>query len=1029
MATLLKNVLICYTTAPNRIFLNQFNNTALMARTVNKILCLILLIGFSFNAVSAGIVITKSNGARFTGADGIEFVGLDGMRFTGADGLFGATVNGMRFTGADGTRFTGADGTRFTGADGTTFIGANAMRFTGADSMRFTGVDGMRFTGADGFRFTGADGQTYFVDALNVVKPTGIVVTEAEGVRFTGVDGVRFTGADVDFTEADGARFTGADTVRFTGADSIIGFTADGAVINVVSPQNVTVTAPDGTRFTGADIMMTGSDAARFTGVDGLRFTGADGVRFTGADEENPADSIGLQSIDPQLAYQLNEATDDSTINAVIIYHQYPTETDTEALQAIGILGGTKFRVLPFISVSTTRDKLVAVSQLPNVRSIYGNRTLDLNVDPYMKPTQVQRVAVDQSLQQKNLGMPVSGRNVTVAVLDTGVNAAHNDLAGRVVQNVRLVDTQSASAGFVYPAPVENLQNTDFANGHGTFVAGVIAASGISSGGKYGGVAPGANILGLSAGDFNLSHVLSGFDYLLQKGALYRVKAVNCSFSSDTVFDYNDPVNIATKMLTESGISVVFSAGNAGSGNGTLNPYAAAPWVVSVGATDENRKLAGFSSRGVFGSRQFSPTVVAPGVNVVSLRSIPSQIGVLGVAVGTDAQRLTPAELPFYTTASGTSFSAPQVAGAIALMSETNPNLSPAEAKDILQRSATPLPAFYAHEVGAGMLNTHAAVLESAFPTLKMGLFRSVSDNDAVSFITKTNQTFEGTVIPGAGSANQISIPLNTVQVNISVGWGGLTSLNDLGLKIFGAGGNLLGESNYLNLPVLNGRQEKVRINDPSPGTLVSSVSHTLNLGTAQNYTGAVELTQVEYGTINDLDDLSAADQAVVLESLRRFVMLPEGNKFKYNTDVSRIELAETLVRSGLVSQYMAASPIYSDAKNITTRGAVESVQMSANGKLILDTSTNGKFNVNAAATKLVTAIALVKANNLDSQASTAVLPLSVTDAASIPAAYRGYVAVALQKGWLALDGNKINPDRAVTKLELTRAIVSIIRN
>ena len=998
-----------------------------MLKNLNKILCLLIIIGFSAQIASAGIIITKSDGVRFTGADGVEFVGLDGMRFTGADGLFGATTNGLRFTGADGTRFTGADGTRFTGADGATFTGTNAMRFTGADTMRFTGADGMRFTGADGFRFTGADGTTYQVDSISVVKPTGIIVTEAEGVRFTGVDGVRFTGADVDFTEADGARFTGADTVRFTGADSIIGFNSDGVVFNVVSPQNVTITGPDGTRFTGADIFMTGADAARFTGVDGYRFTGADGIRFTGADEENPANSYGLQSIDPELAYKLNQAADDSNINAIIVFHQYPTESDIADLQTIGILGGTKFKVLPVISVTTTRDKLIAVSQLTRVRSIYGNRTLDLTVDPYLKTTQIQRVAVDQSLQQKNMGMPVSGRNVTVAVLDTGVNSTHNDLAGRVVQNVRLVDTQSASAGFTNPVPVENLVNTDLANGHGTFVAGVIAANGASSGGKYSGVAPGAKILGLSAGDFNLSHILAGFDYILEKGANYNVKVVNCSFSSDTVFDYNDPVNIATEMLTRRGVSVVFSAGNSGSGNGTLNPYAAAPWVTSVGATDENRKLAEFSSRGVFGSQMFSPSLVAPGVNVVSLRSIASQMSGLGVGAGADTQRLTPAEMPFYTTASGTSFSAPQVAGAIALMLEINPTLSPAAAKDILQRSATPLPSNYAHEVGAGMLNTYAAVLEAATPTIKMGLFRAVSDREAVTFTTATSQTFSGTVNPGSVAVNEISIPLNTVQANINIGWGGLLTPNDLGLKIYNSN-TLLGESNYLNLPLLNGHREKVRLNDPSAGTLQSKISHTLNNGTPQSYSGAVEITQVEYSQLNDIDDLSVEDQSIVLESLRRFLMLPEGSKFRADSGVSRSDLAEILVRGGLVPQYIAPSPVYSDVKNMTMRGAVESVQMSPNGKLLLDSSSNGKFNGNDAATRLVTAIALVKANNLDVQAQGSTLPISVTDAVSIPSAYRGYVAIALQKGWLSLDGNKFNPNKTVTRLEIAKAIVALTR-
>ncbi|CAN5617883.1 hypothetical protein BH20ACI4_BH20ACI4_23750 [soil metagenome] len=998
-----------------------------MIKSVNRIFCLFLLIGFSFNAVSAGIVITKSDGVRFTGVDGVEFVGLDGMRFTGADGVFGATANGIRFTGADGVRFTGADGQRFTGADGTIFTGTNGLRFTGADTMRFTGADGMRFTGADGYRFTGADGTTYVVDSISVIKPTGIFVTEAEGARFTGVDGVRFTGADVEFNEADGARFTGADTVRFTGADSIVGFNSDGVVFNIVSPQNVTIAGPNGMRFTGADVLMTGADAARFTGVDGYRFTGADGTRFTGADEENQINSVGLQSIDPALAYKINQTADDSNINAVIVFHQYPTDADIADLQTIGILGGTKYKMLPMIAITTTRDKLMAVSLLPSVRSIYGNRTLDLSVDPFFKTTQIQKVAVDQSLQQKNAGMPVSGRNVTVAVLDTGVNGTHNDLAGKVVQNVRLVDTQSAAVGFINPAPVENLLNTDLVNGHGTFVAGVIAASGISSGGKYSGVAPGANILGLSAGDLNLSHVLSGFDYILEKGANYNVKVVNCSFSSDTVFDYNDPVNVATQMVTKRGISVVFSAGNTGAGNGTLNPYAAAPWVVSVGATDENRRLAEFSSRGIFGSQLFSPSVVAPGVNVVSLRSTATQMSVLGVGAGADTQRLTPAELPFYTTASGTSFSAPQVAGAIALMNEVNPNLSPTEAKDILQRSATPLPSNYAHEVGAGMLNTYAAVLEAANPAIKMGLFRAVSDRDTVNFVTSTSQTFSGTVNPYSVAVNEVSIPLNTVQANISIGWGGILSPNDLGLKVF-SGNSLLGESNYLNVPMLNGRIEKVTINNPTAGTLQSKVNHSLNNGTPQSYTGAVEITQVEYSRLNDIDGLSTENQSVVLESLRRFLMLPEGNKFKVDTKISRTDLAEILVRSGLVPQYVAPAPVYSDVKDMTARGVVESVQMSPNGKLILDSSNNGKFDRNDAATKLVTAIALVKANNLDSLAATSSLPGNITDAASIPALYRGYVAVALEKGWLTLDGNKFNPNNGVTRLEIAKTIVALTR-
>lgn len=992
-----------------------------MTGKVHRFLCLILLIGFSINAVSAGIVITRSDGARFTGADGVEFVGLDGLRFTGADGLFGATLNGLRFTGADGVRFTGADGVLLTGADGSTYTGENVLRVTKADTMRFSEADTMRFSGAAGYRFAGLDGATYQAETISVIGPTDILVTEAEESRFTGVDDMSFNGVELEFDAADGARLTGAAAVRFTGADLIIGLNSSGAVVfSVEFPENALITGPDGMRFTGADIALTGIAGARFTGVDGLRFTGAD---------MGPQGILsGLQSIDPELALKLNELTDDSSINAVIVFHQYPTAADIADLRSIGILGGTKYKVLPMISVSTTRSRLMAVSQLPSVRSIYGSRTLTLSVDPYFNATQVQKVAPDQSLRQINQGVPVTGRNVTVAVLDTGVNAAHPDLAGRVVQNVRLLDTQGAPLGFINPMPIENLVNTDLISGHGTFVAGVIAASGVTSNGRYGGVAPGAKILGLSAGDLNLVHILSGFDYILEKGAAYGVRVVNCSFSSDSVFDYNDPVNIATRMLAERGISVVFSAGNKGSGTGTLNPYAAAPWVIGVGATDHNRRLAAFSSRGVFGSDLFRPSLVAPGVNVVSLRSLVSQTGILGIGLGADLSRLNLLELPFYTTASGTSFAAPQVAGAIALMLEVNPNLSPLETKDILQRSATPLPSNYAHEVGAGMLNTYAAVLEAASPEIRMGLFRAAAEKDAVTFSTFTSRVFSATAAPGAAAVNEFQIPENTLQASVGIGWGGILSLNDLGLKVLAANNSLLGQSNSLNLPLLNGRREKVTVTEPPAGILRSSVSHTLGIGTAQPFTGAVEITKVEYSPLDDLDQLSAENRKIALESLRRFLMTPEGRKFKPGAAVSRGELAEILVRSGLAPQYVAPAPMYSDISDMATRSVIESVQTSPNGKLILEVSTNGRFERYAPATKLATAVALVRAAGLNSQAQTTLPPLTLADVFSIPAAYRGHVAIALQKGWLQKDGTKFNPNRAVTRMEIARAVVSMTR-
>ncbi len=973
-----------------------------------KLFCLILLFLFALNTAQAGILFSKSNGVSLTGADGVSLTGADGVSLTGADSFLTYKSNGITLTGADGVTLTGADGVTLTGADGLTYIGENGVTLTGADGVTLTGADGVTLTGADGVTLTGADGTTYRADSIKIIQPNGVTLTGADGVTLTGADGFARIGENgVTLTGADGVTLTGADGVTLTGADSITGFDTNGVVFNLINPQGVTLTGADGIAFTAAQ---------------GIRIIGAEGVTLTGADGQIDNNTQqGMNSIDPELAILLNQVTDDSNINAIIVFHYLPDENDLNSLRQIGILGGTRFKVLPMIIVTATRQQLIAVSRLANVRSIYGNRTLSLNSDPFFKNTGIQKVAPDRDLQTKNGGMPVSGRNITVAVLDTGVNSQHNDLAGRVIQNVKLADTQSVPLGFTNPNPVENVVNTDPVSGHGTFVSGVIAASGVSSGGKYNGVAPGAKILGLSAGDLNLFYILSGFDYILERGGNYNVRVVNCSFSANTVFDYNDPVNVATKMLTDRGINVVVSAGNSGSGNGSLNPYAAAPWVVSVGATDEKGKLAGFSSRGVFGSNQ-RPTLVATGVNVVSLRSLGTQTGTLGVA-GADLQRLTPGEIPFYTTASGTSFSAPQVAGAIALMLEANPNLTPAEVKDILQRTATPLPEKFSHEVGAGVLNTYGSVLESAFPSRRMGLYRSILDNKSIKFTNSVAYTFEETANPGSARVNQFPIADDTIQAGINIVWG--MSVNDLSLKLYDSQSNLVGNSNSLNLPGLTGTSEKISFNNPSAQNYRAVVQHSNNIGTSQRYFGKIETTQVEFSRISDLETISPQMQSVVKESLRKFLVSTQGSKFHPNSAVTRAELAESLLRSGRVLQYVAASPIFPDVKNLTDRTAVESVH---SDRLFYDVSNGSNFKPNDSASKLITAVALVKAAGLEDRVSSTYLSSNVTDASSIPSQYRGYVAVALQNGFVTIDGNKFNPNRALTRAELSFGMVNLVR-
>jgi serine protease AprX len=971
------------------------------------VLCLSLALAVS--QVWAGLLVVGSNGITATGVDGIFYNGTSGITATGVDGLLAFSVNGITATGVDGVPIAGATGA--------TYIGVNGITATGVDGLTMNSAAGITATGVDGITATGVDGTVYHADSLLIRQANGITATGVDGITATGVDGAVSTGPD-SFTIAR------TDGITATGVDSFLINTADG----------ITATGVDGTIFTISPngVLITGADGITATGVDGITATGVDSVTGLVNDVTQPA---GLQSLDPELAVLLNRLTDDSNVNAAIVYHHTPTESDLNDLRALSILGGTRYHVLPVIVTTTTKRQLIAASRLPAVRAIYGNRTLQPLADPGRGLTGVERVRTDADLKQSNGGSSLSGRGVTVALLDTGLNGLHADLAGRVVQNVKLAGTLGVSVGFNYPLSLENLSNTDLLSGHGTFVGGVIAGNGARSGGKYTGVAPGAQLLGLSAGDLNLFYVLEGFDYLLWRGADYGVKVVNCSFSANTVYDANDPVNVATKLLTEQGINVVFSAGNTGPGLGTLNPYAMAPWVISVGATDERGRLANFSSRGDFRLANARPTVVAPGVNIISLRSSPvlSVTGVFGIQSGVDLQLLKLTELPFYTTSSGTSFSAPQVAGAIALMLEANPTLTPAQVRDVLQRSATPLPPHYAHEVGAGLLNAHAAVLEAAFPQRRMGQFRATLERGQVRFVNDPAQPFSGIAQPGNVHETNLLVPAGALLASVRIAWGPTLSLNDLGLSLFDPSGAKQAESNELNLPGLTGKRESVVIQHPaiaSAGIWRAQVRHTIGLAaSAQLFAGALETTHVEYAPLSDLQELSATAREEIYQTLRSFVLAPLGNRFRPAFTISRYDLATALVQGARVPQYLAGQARFTDVRDTLTRLMVESVQAAPGGPLFYDAVPGNRFRPDDRADRLTAVIALVCAAGLRPEAEAKVgAALPFTDANLIPAQYRGYIAIALARGLLVPGDAMFRPASALTRVELAHALVTLIK-
>lgn len=995
-----------------------------LIRTVERLIALTLVVLVTSVPALAGLTITGANGITVSGADGILYTGTNGITVSGADGVLAFGPNGITVSGADGITASGADGITVSGADGITA--------SGADSTTINRADGITVSGADGITVSGADGRIYQVDSIKLRNPTGITVSGADSLVAAGTNGITASGADTrNIVHGDGITVSGADGITVSGADAMTAVGRDGVIIPI-APTSITIVGPTGITVSGADgITVSGADSFVQTGVNALTSALFAAVGTT-----------GIQSVDPEFAVLLNRLTDDSNIDAVIVYHHLPNEADIADLQAIGVLGGTRYRALPMIAVTTTKSRIAAISHLPSVRSIYGNRTFQWNLDLAARNvTSVERVPRNNDLTQANRGVPVSGRGVTVAVLDTGVDGTHGDLAGRVVQNIKLADTQSVGVGFNYPIATPSLPDTDQVYGHGTFVAGVIAGNGQQSGGKYAGVAPGANILGLSAGDASLLFILSGFDYLLANGAAFNVRVVNCSFSANTVFDVNDPVNIATKILTDNGINVVFSAGNTGPGTDSLNPYSVAPWVISTGATDNAGKLASFSSRGDLGSPLFHPTIVAPGVNTVSLRAstVAAMTTVEGAAANDAALVLQPTELPYYTTGNGTSFSAPQVAGVIALMLEANPNLTPAKIRDILQRTATPLPPYYMYEVGAGMLNAQAAVLEAAYPQRHFGSWRGVAYQNQVDFISST-QTFGGNAVPGSASDSSLNIPANTLLASVQVAWGGPLNAVNLNLSMIDANGTQQAAANQPSASGLTGRRQRVLIGAPNGGTWKARVqaltdaslpySTTLaNTGSqpwSQSYTGVLRVTRAQYASMSDVAGLDTASQSEINQALRSLAMAPSGSRFRPTFAVTRSDLAAALVQAARVPQYLPGQSSYTDVRDNATMLFVESAQTAPNGALFPTITPGGQFKPDSVVDRLTAVVALVRAAGLRQQAESGTYTLTYTDSLSIPASLRGYVAVAVQSGLIKTSGTAFNPQGSFTRLDLAHALARL---
>ncbi|MFJ5707707.1 S8 family serine peptidase [Streptomyces sp. NPDC093105] len=437
---------------------------------------------------------------------------------------------------------------------------------------------------------------------------------------------------------------------------------AASTTVTLVTGDRVTLTELDGGRRT-----VTVDRAKGATGA--VRTQVADGRVTVVPDEARPLLDSGV--LDPRL-FDVTGLVEQGLTDALPLIVTYGTST-----RAAGAPRGTEtVRALPSVggAAVTATDPAAFWHSLtsPKARAAAPAKVwLDGRVRAAMADSNAQ------------IGTPkaweagLTGKGVKVAVLDTGVDVSHPDLAGRVAESKSFIEGQEVADR----------------DGHGTHVTSTVGGSGAGSDGREKGVAPGATLaVGKVLSDEGYgteSQIIAGMEWAAKD---IDAKIVSMSLGSREGSDGTDPMAQAVNTLSaETGALFVIAAGNSGA-PGTIGSPGAADSALTVGAVDSADEAAYFTSQGPrYRDQALKPDLSAPGVGILAARSQLTE--------GTG----------LYTSMNGTSMATPHVAGVAALLAEQHPDWTGAQLKDALMSSSKRLDA-PAYALGAGRVDVAAAI-------------------------------------------------------------------------------------------------------------------------------------------------------------------------------------------------------------------------------------------------------------------------------------------------------------------------------
>lgn len=335
------------------------------------------------------------------------------------------------------------------------------------------------------------------------------------------------------------------------------------------------------------------------------------------------------------------------------------------------------------------------LSGCSHIKKVYLNREVRALLD----------VAV-QTAHAKNIvrnNTTLTGKGVKIAIIDTGIHP-HPDLAGRITDFADFINNRTE--------PYDD-------NGHGTHCAGDAAGNGAASSGKYVGPAPEANLVGVKVlnktGSGSLETVMQGVEWCIQyneNNPENKIDIISMSLGSTAQTFPNenaDPMVQIVEQAWTSGIVVCVAAGNEGPERQTIASPGISDLVITVGALDDRNTVedrsdddvASFSSRGPTIYGVIKPDILAPGVNIVSLRSPNSYLDKANKTSRIDSD---------YFVLSGTSMATPICAGIVALMKQHNPDLTPQEIKNLLKSGADLWGDRDPNVYGAGYINAERSI-------------------------------------------------------------------------------------------------------------------------------------------------------------------------------------------------------------------------------------------------------------------------------------------------------------------------------